>query len=93
MTIGLAVINISIPDARSLKEKRAVVRSLKDRARQKMNVSVAEVGKHDVWKCAELAFATVSSDTQRVHQQLSAITSFVRSDPRLVLLDVHTETL
>ncbi len=55
MTIALLRATIAIPEARSLKDKRRVIKSLKDSTVSQMTVSVAEVGQQDVWNRAELA--------------------------------------
>jgi uncharacterized protein len=91
--IGLVQARLSIPDARSLKDKRMVLRSLKDRALNKMNVSVAEVDDQDLWQSAVLAFVTVAAEKDVVEKRISEISSFLRSDPRYVLLDVETSLL
>ena len=93
MIIGLVTATISIPHAQSLKDKRSVLRALKDRAINKMNVSVAEVGRQDVWKSSELAFVTVAAESDVVQKRISDISSYLRSDPRYVLVDLHTEML
>lgn len=93
MRIGIVTANISIPEARSLKDKRSVIRSMKDRALNKMNVSVAEVGKQDQWKYAEMALVTVAATGEIVQKRISQISDFLRSDPRYVLYDLHTEIL
>lgn len=93
MIIGLLEASISIPEARSLKDKRSVLRSLKDRVRNHMNISVAEVGKQDVWKSAELAFVTIAATGQVVDKRLAEIQNLLRSTPRFVLLEVRTERL
>lgn len=93
MIIGLVQARLSIPDARSLKDKRMVLRSLKDRALNKMNVSVAEVEDQDLWQSAVLAFVTVAAEKDVVEKRISEISSFLRSDPRYVLLDVETRLL
>jgi len=49
MPIGLLTLEIHIPDARSLKDKRQVIRSLKDRLRANFNVAVAELDHQDLW--------------------------------------------
>lgn len=91
MVIGLVRARISIPDARSLKDKRSVIRSLKDRALNRMNVSVAEVGDQDKWQIAELAFVTVAANSEIVQGRISEISEFLRSNPRYVLLGLETE--
>ena len=93
MVIGLVTASISIPEARSLKDKRSVLRSLKDRALNRMNVSVAEVGKQDLWKYGELAFVTVGADSRIVQDRISRISKFLRSNPRYVLVSLNTEML
>lgn len=93
MVIGLLQATLSIPDARSLKDKRMVLRSLKDRAVSKMNVSVAEVDKQDLWQSAVLAFVTVAAEKDVVEKRLSEISSFLRSDPRYVLIDYETQLI
>lgn len=93
MIIGLVTCTISIPHANSLKDKRSVLRSLKDRAVGKMNVSVAEVGRQDMWKYAELAFVTVAAESETIQQRISEISEYLRSDPRYNLMDLHTEML
>jgi uncharacterized protein YlxP (DUF503 family) len=93
MIIGLVTASISIPEAQSLKDKRSVLRSLKDRCVDRMNVSVAEVGKQDQWKFADLAFVTVAAESPVVQSRVSEITGFLRGNPRIVLLDIKTENL
>jgi len=93
MIIGLLQARLSLPGARSLKDKRQVIKSMKDRARQRINVSVAEVAYQDVWQSAALAFVTVSAERVVVDQRLSEVQELLRSDPRAVLLDLHTEIL
>ena len=93
MIIGVLSARISIPEARSLKDKRSVVRSLKDRILNRMNVSVAEVGDQDQWKFAQLAFVTVGADSTIVQSRLAKLSTALRSNPRYVLLDLRTEML
>jgi uncharacterized protein YlxP (DUF503 family) len=93
MVIGVVTVDISIPHAQSLKDKRAVIRSVKDRLVSRMNVSAAEVGKQDVWKYAELAFVTVAANATIVQRRLSTLSEALRSDPRYVLIRLNTEML
>ncbi len=70
-----------------------MLRSLKDRALNTMNVSVAEIGEQNRWKHAELAFVTVAATSLVVQQRIADISTYLRSTPRYVLVDLHTETL
>ena len=60
--IALLTLDIHIPHAQSLKEKRMVVRSLKDRLRAKFNVAVSEVDHQDLWQRSQLSVVTVGPD-------------------------------
>jgi uncharacterized protein len=60
-TIGVLTLELRIEDSRSLKDKRQVVKSLKDRLRHKFNVAVAEIDYQDVWQHALISAVTVSS--------------------------------
>ena len=93
LVIGLLELDISIPDSRSLKDKRSVIRSVKDRTVHRMNVSVAEVGQQDVWKHAQLAFVTVAATRAVVDKRLSELSVILQGNPRYVVLDLRTEQI
>jgi len=73
MPIGLLTLEIHIPDARSLKDKRQVIRSLKDRLRAHFNVAVAEMDHQDLWQRATVGVVTLSGDAHHLEQCLRAI--------------------
>ena len=84
MVIGHLSIELHIPGARSLKEKRMVLRSVKDRIR-KFNVSVSEVEHQDLWQRAALAVVAVSTDQSHVDRELSAVADEIeRVEPGLI---------
>jgi uncharacterized protein len=93
MVIGLLTATITIPESRSLKDKRAVLRSLKDRIMNHHNVSVAEVGRQDVWQASDLAFVTVAAEKDVVEKRMSALSEILRGSPFFVLTVLHTELL
>ncbi len=93
MRIGLVTVNLSIPEARSLKDKRSVLRSLKDRMLNKMNVSVAEVGRQNEWKFCELAVVTVAAESKMVQSRIADVERMLRSNPRIVVTHISTEML
>ena len=86
-------IEIRIPDAQTLKDRRQVVRSLLDGARHRFGVSAAEVGGQDTWQSATLAFAVVASEARLVDEQLDAIDRFLWSRPEIEVLDGETHWL
>jgi len=93
MTIGCLQAKLSIPEARSLKDKRMVLRSLKDRLMNKRNISVAEVEDQDLWQSAILAIVTVASEKEVVEKRLAEVSEFIRSNPQVVLLDIMVEMI
>ena len=93
MTIGVLQLEIEIPDAMSLKDKRRVVKSLKDRIAHAHNVSIAEVGALDEHRRSIIAIAMVSNDTRYVESQLSKLVDFVRLNPQASLSDYQIEFL
>jgi uncharacterized protein YlxP (DUF503 family) len=73
MPIGLLTLEIHIPDARSLKDKRQVLRSLKDRLRGRFNVAVAELDHQDTWQRSQIGVVSLSNDEAHLTQSLQAI--------------------
>ena len=71
--IGVLTLELRIDGSHSLKEKRHVVESLKDRLRHKFNVSVAEIAHQDLWQRATLAAVTVSGDREFAEKVLRSV--------------------
>ena len=92
MFVGLARVVLQIPGARSLKDRRKVVKGLKDRLRARLPVSVAEVGDVEAWQVATLGVAVVSGDRVRCDQVLSQVLASARSS-EAVVADFRTEVI
>ncbi len=75
--IGILTIDFHIPEAQSLKDKRMVVKSLKDRIRKEFNVSVSELDALDKWQTGTLGCAMIGNDNRYMNQCLENIISFV----------------
>ena len=93
MTIGVLQLELSIGDAMSLKDKRRVVKSLKDRIAHGHNVSIAEVGALDAHRRSILGIAMVANDRAYVEGALSKLVDFVRTVPSVDLVDYQIELL
>ncbi len=93
MFIGVARLVIQIPGARSIKDRRRVVKSFKDRLRAKLPVSVAEVGDTEQLQVATLGVAIVANETERCDEILSAVIGMSRVLSDAVLADVRTEVV
>ena len=72
MPSGLVTLEIHIPDARSLKDKRQVLRSLKDRLRSHFNVAVAELDHQDLWQRSVVGVVSISSDDSHLAESMQA---------------------
>lgn len=73
MVIGLLLLEIHLPHATSLKDKRATLSGFKERIRRRFNVALAEVANQDKWQLASLAFITVNNERGIVDQTLEKI--------------------
>jgi hypothetical protein len=93
MTIGVLQLELRIGDAMSLKDKRRVVKSLKDRIAHGHNVSIAEVGYLDEHRRSMLGLAMVSNDSRYIEGALSKLVDFVKGVPSVELIDYQIELL
>ena len=93
MTVGVLQLELVIPDAMSLKDKRRVVLSLKDRISHGHNVSIAEVGALDEHRRSILGVAMVSNDAKYVEGALSKLVDFVKTVPSVNLIDYQIDLL
>jgi len=91
MVVGTLTLKLAIFGAYSLKDKRRVVGSLKDRLKGRFNVSVAEVGSLDRWQQAELGVAMVANDGRFVESALDKLVDYVRQDTSASLVDYEIE--
>ena len=93
MHVGILQLELSIGDAMSLKDKRRVVKSLKDRIAHGHNVSIAEVGALDVHRRSIIGIAMVANERGYVEGALSKLVDFVRTVPSVDLVDYQIELL
>jgi hypothetical protein len=82
-----------IPVAHSLKEKRAVLKSMLTRSKQKFNVSAAEIDHQNVWQRTRLAFVTVASSKDAADKEMAHVLYYLESNPAWECLEVHQEYL
>jgi hypothetical protein len=77
MFVGIVRIELHLPGATSLKDKRSIVRGLKDRIRQRVHAAVAEVDYQDLWQRAALGVAVVSGESRQVDELLQSVRNLV----------------
>lgn len=94
MVIGSLVIDLHLPTAASLKDKRSVVKSVLQRLRNEFNVSTAEVGNQELWQSAQIGVACAASDRRYAREQLDAVVEWVYNNRLdVVVSNVEIELL
>lgn len=93
MVIGSLILQMYLPQAHSLKEKRVIVKSLKEKLRNKFNVSVAEVDNHDNWQSATVAVVSVSLDRKHMDKTLQQIVNFLDENFPDLHIDITKEII
>ena len=87
MIVGLLKAELYMQGCSSLKEKRMIIKSLKDRISKKFNVSVAELDYLDKWQRALIAFATVSNSKSHTDKVLQKIFQLLDNEIRFELIN------
>jgi len=75
--IGTLEVYLYIPEAHSLKEKRAVVKKIVERLKNRFNVSVAEVGEQDRWQSSVIGVVTIANSRSVVDARLERVVKFI----------------
>ena len=79
MVVGNMKIELFLHDNHSLKGKRKIVKSIVGKAKNKFNISIAEVGSNDKWQKIELGISTVGNDRRHINSSLNNVLSFIDS--------------
>ena len=87
MVVGVLQIELFIPESNSLKSKRYAIRSIKDRLKNRYNVSVAEIDNTDKWQRASLGIAAVSNESRHIQSILGKALDLVYGDHRVEVID------
>lgn len=93
MIVGILTIEIHISETHSLKEKRFILKSLKDRIRNKFNVSIAEIDANDLWQRCVLGVACIANETKIINQILDRVKNTILNTPTVELIDSRMEML
>lgn len=93
MIIGTALIELHIPEVNSLKGKRKIIKSMKEKIKNRFNVSIAEVEKQDLWQRATLGLSCVAHDKAQANRVLSRVINFIKQNRNVSLIDYEIEIL
>lgn len=91
MIIGVMVLDLFAESSTSLKDKRHIVASAKEKLRNKFNISIIESGYQDLWQRIQLAIVMVSNSKQLVDQVFSQVEDFLLSAYPVQLLEINKE--
>jgi uncharacterized protein len=91
--VGIARIVLKIPEARSLKDRRQVIRSFKERLRSRLRVAVAEVGDVERHQIATIGVVTVTRENHTCEQILGEVRRMAETLPSAALTDIRGEVL
>ena len=91
--ISLLTIELMIPWAHSLKDKRSAVRGLKDRLRSRFNASVAEVAYQDKWQRAIIAVCIIGSDKRQLESDITKVRQLCEEAQDVQITDMHQQWL
>lgn len=93
MIAGLLRVELHLPEASSLKDKRSVIKSIKDRLHGQFNVAVAEVDANEKWQLACLGIATVGGDRHHVEACLQQVRGWLEAHPVIQLVRIEQDIL
>lgn len=89
--MAVVELDLHIPHSHSLKEKRAVLKSILNGARNRFEVAAAETGYQDKWQRAALGFAAVSGTRHHADDVITKVERFVHSFPEVEVIDARWE--
>jgi len=91
--VVLVTVELFIPFAHSLKDKRSVVRGLRDQLRARFNVSVAEFGYQDKWQRALIGVCMLSGDRRKLEADMAKVRRLCEEAPHAEIVDISQEWL
>lgn len=93
MVVGICFIQLYIPGSRSLKNKRQVIKSLKDKTRLNFNVSIAEVDNLNMWQRAGIGITCINISRKYIDSVFSKIIASVQKNKSVTLLDYSIDMI
>ena len=93
MIVGTVIITLYAPWVRSLKEKRMIVQSLIKKARNRFNISIAEIEETNKHQSIVLGISCVSNNTNHVNSILTEVVNFLESNTEAEIVDVQMEII
>ncbi|PIU42162.1 MAG: DUF503 domain-containing protein [Candidatus Omnitrophica bacterium CG07_land_8_20_14_0_80_42_15] len=93
MIIGILKLELYLPGNSSLKEKRMVLKSLKDRARRSFNISISELGEHDKWQRSVIGIAAIGMTRDMMNSLLDKVLNFIENTRDIEISNYEMEII
>lgn len=93
MVIGVLQIDLFMPDAQSLKEKRMILKSLKARLRNNFNLAVSELDHHEKWQRTRVGIVSIGNERRAMEAMVTNIVEFINRNRAIEVIDYSTEFL
>jgi len=93
MVVGIAKVVLYLPACHSLKEKRKVLRKLKDRTLSRFKVQVAEVDANDKWQRSEMGFSVVGNDRRVLQSVIDKVFNFIAENHEVQIVEEYSELM
>ena len=93
MVVGVCHLDLVLPQGSSLKGKRQIIKSLVTRVKNKFNVSISEVGGHDLWQRASVGICLVGTDKRFLNSSLDKVINFIEGLGVLEVVNSRMEFL
>jgi hypothetical protein len=93
MIVGLLTLDLHLPEASSLKAKRHILQSLKDKIKSRFNVSIAEVDANNLWQRSVIGIACVANETKLINKVFEDVKNLIQNTPSVELIDSTMEML
>lgn len=93
MVVVISVFELHIPEGRSLKQKRRIIKGIMERIHHRYRVSIAETDYHDLHQRAEIAIAAVHRSRSEMERMLQGIRNLIEDTPGALLLSWEPQYL
>ncbi|MGD8530291.1 MAG: DUF503 domain-containing protein [Syntrophobacterales bacterium] len=93
MVVGVAKLSLRLPGNKSLKGKRKVIKSIRERLRQRFNLAVAETDAQDLWQTAELGLVAIGNQVGYIDSKLDKAINFVEDMQLAEIVDIQRELI
>lgn len=91
MLVGTLCVQVHIPGATSLKDKRRIVKGMITKVQNRFNVSIAELDNEDLWRRATIGVAMIGDSQEHIERQLQFVLNFLDAETRWEVMQVHLD--